>query len=160
MRRAWIVGLVASAAIGAAGCGGGSSKDAATSPATSSAESSPSAAVSLGAGAGLSGVCADGLAFSRAYGSAFAGAATAAPAGMPNVDAMKASFAAAIKVAPAEIKSDMQLLGDAYLPFFDAAVKANYDYSKIDPKVFEKVSTPAVTAAAANVTAYYQKNCS
>lgn len=162
MRTRWFVVIGAAAVVTLAGCGGGSSNDVSSRPAASSnTPSSSSAAASVGAAAGLSGVCSDGLAFSRAYGSALAGGgATAGPAGLPNFDAVKTSFAAAIKVAPAEIKSDMQLLGDAYLPFFDAAVKVNYDYSKIDPKVFEKVSTPAVSAAAQKVTAYYQKHCS
>lgn len=162
MRARWFIVIGTAAVVGLTGCGDGSSQDVSSrSTAPSDTAASPSAAVSVGAAAGLSGACTDGLAFSRAYGSALAGgSATAGPGGLPNVDAVKASFTAAIKVAPAEIKSELQLLGDAYLPFFDAMVKANYDYSKIDPKVFEIVSTPAVTAAAQKVSAFYLKTCS
>jgi len=75
----------------------------------------------------------------------------------------KALFDKAAQVAPAEIRSDLKLLGDALNSFMDALAAADYDLQKMAQnysKVLQTTFTdPKFIKASTNVGEYDAKHC-
>ncbi|MDX6254716.1 MAG: hypothetical protein QOJ11_1050 [Frankiales bacterium] len=66
---------------------------------------------------------------------------------------------AALSKAPAEIRPDAAIVLTAIDKLFKSLVKANYDYTKIDPKALAELSAPGVVAAEAHLAAYVKSTC-
>lgn len=75
------------------------------------------------------------------------------------VEQEEAIEAAVLKIAPKEIKGDLNTLFGALNEYFDAIKKADYDYTKIDPAVLTSISDPKVEAAEQRIDAYIQTTC-
>jgi hypothetical protein len=65
----------------------------------------------------------------------------------------------AAQLAPASIKADVTTLFAATDAVWAALAKVNYDYSKLKPTDMSALSSPAVVAAEARLTAYMTGTC-
>jgi hypothetical protein len=66
---------------------------------------------------------------------------------------------AALGKAPGEIRPDAAIVLTALDNLSKALVKADYDYTKIEPRALAAVSSATVTTAEAHLAAYVQKSC-
>lgn len=74
-------------------------------------------------------------------------------------EAGKSTGQAALLVAPADIKPDLQLLVDASNQLGGALAKVNYDVTKLPASATATFSTPKVQAASTHVLVYVQQHC-
>ncbi|MDQ1372752.1 MAG: hypothetical protein QOJ09_90 [Actinomycetota bacterium] len=88
----------------------------------------------------------------------------------PNLDAAalrkqmetaKTALQEAVSAAPSEIKADLRIVADAYVPFIDALAKANFDFTKVNPQdaAFAKMQDPSVAAAATRIGDWAKAHC-
>ena len=67
--------------------------------------------------------------------------------------------AAVLKAAPNAIKPDLITVFGATDKLYAALVKANYDYTKLDPTAMSALSSPAVKAAEQHLNDYAKNTC-
>lgn len=75
------------------------------------------------------------------------------------VPQFKQAVAAALAVAPGEIKADLRLVSDAFLKYVTVLEKANYDFTKISPDDLKSLTDPKVQSAAQRLTKYGSDKC-
>ena len=77
------------------------------------------------------------------------------------LETSKDALADAVKVAPSEIKADVKLIADAYVPFIEAMAKANFDFTKLNPQdpAFANLQKPEIAAASQRIEAWSKANC-
>jgi hypothetical protein len=90
--------------------------------------------------------------------------ATAATSGGSNnmaatIKNSQALEAAVLKAAPNAIKSDLITVFGATDKLYAALVKANYDYTKVDPTAMSDLLSPAVKTAEQHLTDYAKNTC-
>jgi ABC-type glycerol-3-phosphate transport system substrate-binding protein len=71
----------------------------------------------------------------------------------------KDAVAAALAVAPGEIKADLRLVSDAFLKYVTVLEKANYDFTKISPDDLKSLTDPKVQSAAQRLAKYGSDKC-
>ncbi|HZP16079.1 MAG TPA: hypothetical protein VFA96_09675 [Nocardioides sp.] len=65
-----------------------------------------------------------------------------------------------VKVAPSEIKSDVQLEVDKALkPLIAEMARVNYDFTKANISVLQSLNTPEIQAASKRISDYYAAHC-
>lgn len=77
------------------------------------------------------------------------------------VPEFRAALDAALAVAPGEIKTDLKLVGDAFIKYVDVLEAADYDLQKVaaDPESLTALTSPEVVEATKRLTKYGEDVC-
>lgn len=66
---------------------------------------------------------------------------------------------AAVAVAPAEIKNDVQIVADGFNALVDALQPVNYDFTRLTPDLIARFMSAEFTTASTRVAAYSRNVC-
>jgi hypothetical protein len=77
-----------------------------------------------------------------------------------SLSSLNANLDTWVKVAPAEIKGDVQIEVDKALkPLINELARVNYDFTKADVSKLQGLNTAEVQAAGTRIDAYYTAHC-
>lgn len=158
MKRVFAVAISCLAVLSLAGCGS-SSKNASTSKDTST-----TAAASASASANANVAAASDLLKYCDYSKAAQAFSPASGLNNPNfkdeLSNLKTNADAYVKVAPSEIKADVQVYIDDFLkPLITEFERANYDFTKLNTSAFASINSAKVQTALKNIGNYYASHC-
>ena len=85
---------------------------------------------------------------------------------LPNPQQLRTTFEQAAKtiedaerVAPAEVKADVEVLASTFRQFVTALEQVNFDFTKLPPAQIATLQSSEVTAAGERLDAYVRQNC-